>query len=114
MDNSIKLHTRQDVCASDASVNLETAMNTLRTILKMVHSTVFENDNPENIGVVAAIVESGLVWLERGLERGIQELATGWPDTVGYKPYGFCELTEAYKQAQEKAPGTPEQNTPEA
>jgi hypothetical protein len=93
MDDSIKLHTRQDVCASDASVNLETAMNTLRTILKMVHSTVFENDNPENIGVVAAIVESGLVW---------------------YKPYGFCELTEAYKQAQEKAPGTPEQNTPEA
>jgi hypothetical protein len=81
MDDSIKLHTRQDVCASDASVNLETAMNTLRTIL---------------------------------LERGIQELATGWPDTVGYKPYGFCELTEAYKQAQEKAPGTPEQNTPEA
>jgi hypothetical protein len=44
--------------ADNAHGNLKTAMNTLRTIPEMAHSTVFENDNPENISVVAAIVES--------------------------------------------------------
>jgi hypothetical protein len=86
--------------ADNAHEDLRIAMNTLRTIPKMVHSTVFENDNPENIDVVAAIVEKGLAWVE----RAIQELATGWPDTVDYKPYGFCEVASAVEGEAQNEP----------
>jgi hypothetical protein len=92
--------------ADNAHGDLRIAMNTLRTIPKMVHSTVFEDDNPEGVSVIGAIVESGLVWIE----RAIQELAVGFPDVVKYKPYGFCEEREPEKEAPEDhtASDTPE------
>jgi hypothetical protein len=93
--------------ADNAHGDLVNAMDTLGVIPRMVAGGVFEEDTtPSDIDLLESIVESGLAWVERAM----RDLATGFPDAVKYEPYGFCEV----KETQEKAPETPEQDTPEA